>query len=377
MSAIGKIISFTLSVSFFVLQTGRECSAQIATPLLFQTSAGAGFPSRETQVKGPLYHYTFSVGTQYDAGNLYGYYGLGGYYPSLGVTVGIYDYDGAVFPGGTPYSNHYSLSVHYEQTFWDSGRWSLHYLLENGLGYTSNTFDYEKNPESTFGGHYHTAFHMGVFLSCFLTDHIKLSLGPSYSHHSNSKTHYINTGCDAVSAEIALTYAGQRVQKQTGNVSLESMGVRRRYWDIHYGACITGGGAGVTDTWRYVSHKVNAAHLWRTCRRAAFGAGADAFFDKGGNENRNAFGISGAVDYFLTRNLLLSGRVGAYLNGKADNGSWLYETIGLTYSLDGSKWYVPYVGCLTKANAGKAENLELVVGFRFGKSPSNYINDET
>lgn len=206
-----------VSIIFAVFVGSAGCFGQIAKdskPDIFQFSAAGGFPSRETQVKGALHHYTVSAGTQYNDRNLYGYYGLGGYYPSLGL--------------------------------------------------------------------------------------------------------------------------------------------------------VAGGGVDEFNMWTYVSHKASVAHLWRTFRRVSFGVGADAFYDKGGNENRNAFGISGAVDYFLTRNLLISGRVGAYLNGKADNTSPIYETIGLNYSLDGSKWYIPYVGFSTKANAGKAEHLEIVIGFRFG-----------
>lgn len=358
-----------VSIIFAVFVGSAGCFGQIAKdskPDIFQFSAAGGFPSRETQVKGALHHYTVSAGTQYNDRNLYGYYGPGGYYPSLGLVAGIYHYDRASFPGGTPYSNHYSLSIHYEQAFWSAGRWSSCYFLEEGFGYTQDCFDPVKNRESTYGGHFHVAFHMGAFISYNISDHFKISLGPSYSHHSNSKTHYVNTGCDAISAELALTYFCEPVRKHSEKVTLESMGVRKHYWDIQYGACVTGGGVDEFNMWTYVSHKASVAHLWRTFRRVSFGVGADAFFDKGGNENRNAFGISGAVDYFLTRNLLISGRVGAYLNGKADNTSPIYETIGLNYSLDGSMWYIPYVGFSTKANAGKAEHLEIVIGFRFG-----------
>lgn len=347
-----------------------ECLCQTASdskPEIFQFSAAGGFPSREVQVTGALHQYNISVSTQYSEQNLYGYYGPGGYYPSLGLSVGIYHYDRATYPKGTPYSNHYSLTLHYEQTFWSSGRWSSYYLLEEGFGYTDNCFDAVKRPETTMGGHFHLAFHMGAFISYNISDHFRLSAGPSYAHHSNSKTHRVNTGSDAISAELALTYFCEPVQRQTKKADVKSMDVRKRYWDIQYGACITGRGIDYSQFWTYVSHKVSAAHLWRPFRRFAFGIGADAFFDNGGNEDRNAFGTGGAIDYFLTRNLLISGRFGVYLNGRSSNNSPIYETIGLNYTLNQNKWYIPYLGFSTKANLNKAEHLEILVGFRFGQ----------
>lgn len=365
---IKKII--TCLIPAIIIGTA-ECFCQTAPdskPLCFQLSAAGGFPSRETQINGALHQYNFTVSNQFNEKSLSGYYGPGGYYPSLGLSAGIYHYDRATYPKGTPYSNHYSLSIHYEQTFWSSGRWSSYYLLEEGFGYTDKGFDPVKRPETTFGGHFHVAFHMGAFISYDISDHFRLSAGPSYAHHSNSRTHRVNTGCDAVSAELAITYFYEPVQRQTKKTDVESMGVRKRYWDIQYGACITGGSEGYSRFWTYVSHKVSAAHLWRAFRRFAFGIGADAFFDKGGYENRNAFGTCGAIDCFLTKNLLISGRLGAYLNGKSLNNSLFYETIGLNYTLDQNKWYIPYLGFSTKANLNKAEHLEILIGFRFGRN---------
>ena len=362
-----KFVKRGLIIALALTSVGTGCFGQIARdskPSVFSASAAGGFASRETQVKGPLHHYTFLIGTQYNENNLYGYYGAGGYYPSLGLVAGIYHYNKAVFPGGTPYSNHYSLSLHYEQTFWSSGKWSSNWFLEEGFGYTQDCYNPERNPESTYGGHFHIAFRAAAYISYNVSDHWRLSFGPSYSHHSNSKTHFINTGCDAVSAELSVTYLCEPIKKNTEKVSLDSMGVRKKYWDFHYGACLTGTAMDDVNMSSYISHKASIAHLWRTHRKFAFGVGADAFFDKGGNEGRNAFGISGAVDYYLTRNLLFSGRVGAYLNGSADNTSPIYETVGLNYTMDGSKWFIPYLGIYTKANAGKAEHLEFVIGFR-------------
>lgn len=355
-------------IILFSLIGSTICFGQMASdvkPDIFRFSAAGGFPSREKQVNGALHHYTFTVGTQYNEDNLFGYYGPGGYYPSLGLTAGIYHYDRAHFPSGAPYSNHFSLSVHYEQTLWASGRWSSSYFLEEGFGYTDKCFDLVNNPGNTFGGHFHIAFLMGACISYDVSEHFRLSIGPAYAHHSNSRTNRVNTGSDAISAELALTYFCGPAARRTEKVTVEDLGVRKRYWDIQYGACVTGGGINYSQTYTYLSHKVGVAHLWRALRRAAFGAGADAFFDKGGSQDRNAYGISGAIDYYVTRNLLISGRVGAYLNGRALNNSPIYEVIGINYTLNASKWYIPYIGFSTKANRDKAEHLEILIGFRF------------
>lgn len=355
----------TISIVLALLAVRAACCAQTSKgPDLLQFTAAGGFPSRETQVKGPLHHYTVSVSRQYDKESLYGYYGLGGFYPSLGISLGAYHYDRASFPGGTPYSNHYTLSVHYEQPVWNAGRWSLTYLMEEGFGYTQDCYDPVRNPESTYGGHFHIAYHMAALFSYDISQDFRISFGPSYAHHSNSKTYIVNTGCDSMSAEFALTYFCRPMDRQSGQVTVAQMGVRERYWDVQYGACVTGGGPDKAHPRTYVSNRLGAAHLWRTFRRAALGLGADAFFDKGGNENRNAYGLCGAADYYMTRNLSISAHLGAYLNGRARNTSPVYETIGLSYSFGPGGRFVPYVGFSTKANAGKAENLALQIGIR-------------
>lgn len=358
----------TISVILAVLLAGSWCYGQIASGSkfnYFQISAAGGVPSREKQVKGPLHQYTATASVQYDENTLYGFYGPGGYYPSVGATLGFYHYDRASYPQGTPYSNHYSLSLHYEQTLWSSGRFSACYFLENGMGYTQDCYDLENNPESTFGGHFHIAFQAGAFFSWQVSDHYRLSIGPAYSHHSNARTNVVNTGCDAVSAEIALTYLTEPVAKRTEKVTREDMGLRKHNWDIKYGACITGAGNGdLSQSWVYASHMVSVAHFWRAFRRASLGVGADAFFDKGGHEDRNSFGFAGNMDFFLTRNIILSLKCGRYMNGRSSNGSFMYESVGMNYSIDASKWYLPYLGFSVKANGSTAEHLELVLGFR-------------
>jgi len=233
------------------------------------------------------------------------------------------------------------------------------------MGYTVDCFDPVKNPESTYGGHFHIAFQGGAFFSWHVSDHYRLSLGPAYSHHSNSKTNFVNTGCDAVSLEMALTYLNAPISRRTSKTTVEEMGLRKRYWDVYYAACITGSGVeDLSRRWTYASHSLRLAHYWRFFRRAAVGAGADGFFDKGGNEDRNAIGLCGRIDFYMTRNFVLALSAGGYLNGKASNGSPVYESVGMNYCIDTSKWYFPYIGFCTKANAGKAENLQLVLGLR-------------
>lgn len=299
------------------------------------------------------------------------------YYPSIGAYLQWMDYShlrmrgtGDPYPvsKGDDYGQIVSVGWTINQPFWSTGKMQAHMNLENGAAYV---FEPHYDPVSnwvTLAQHWQVMVGLGVYLDVQLP-HGLLSVGPQFTHLSNSGLGYYNTGINNFS--LTMRYRHQTMPQlqrcPTSQALIRKDGTR---FERHlYGSFLATIGGVYFERDEHPNRQLTfmADAMYRINPNNGLGVGIDFYqnakADRTGHHNYVGAGIK--YDHWFGPFVIhLQG--GAYIGPrrpiKWKNLSRIYENIGFKYVMFRTRQVSPYLGIYTKGNGFNAEQMAFGLG---------------
>lgn len=377
----------------------------------FEINYEAGTPIRSTASMKSLTQQAYTSGISFTVGHQYmpeEYGPVTGrrYYPTLGLTVVYSNFSRVKMVPGvkeknaviSDYGHFVAISPSFTHYHNIDGTWRLKTIVENGLGYAFHPYNYDKNPYSSIGGHFQIYFSYGIFTGRQLGK-TEFSVGPQFTHYSNSGTYRPNRGINNVALSMRIKQADRPYIPRSNPALAE-----QEFLPYVYFTCNFNGGFHTYKEEEMLFHlkhpgevyrqsptvygdlNVSTDFMYRPKSYMAVGAGLD-FFYRGGydllHEYYTAINSEQALRHVqrlylglglkhetYIGNFAIEINVGAYLNDKhlvnIDNYTRLYERIGLRYYI-GEGRVRPYVGYFIKGNVFTAEQFEFCFGLSFNR----------
>ena len=294
------------------------------------------------------------------------------YYPSIGFYVQWLDYSHLRIQGNPPdfpetktadYGQIASFGWTIHQYFWSKGKWRAHLNLENGAAYVFSPH-YETGSWVTLSKPWQILVGIGGYLDRQVGSDGELSIGPQFTHLSNSGLGAYNTGINNFS--LVLRYRHKDlpdIQRCRPSEALrEKDGSRFR--PHLYGSVMAGLG-GVYFEYSEVPNgqlTVMADVMYRLNPNNGLGLGFDyyhnAIADRTGG--RDYYGVGVKYDHWFGP-FVIHVQGGVYV-GPARPIKWkdlsrIYENIGFKYVLLRRHHVAPYLGIYTKGNGFNAEQM--------------------
>lgn len=350
----------------------------------WEVAYGAGSPFGATewrQVKNSVFTEKFSqmwqlhVSHQFTADE-YGAAPAGFYYPSVGAYLQWLDYSHLRIRGNgqdipttktADYGQILSFGWTIHQPFWSRGAWLAHLNIENGAAYVFRPV-YEPGNWVTLAKPWQILVALGVYVDRQLP-HGLLSIGPQFTHLSNSGLGPYNTGINNFS--LCLRYRHQTLPQVQRCPASQAMteGSGQPFRPHLYGSVM----AGLGGVYFEYSERPNgqltlmADLMYRLNPNNGLGLGLDyyhnAVADRTGR--REYAGLAVKYDHWFGP-FVIHVHAGAYLNAerpiKWKDTSRIYENIGVKYVFRRASSLSPYVGIYTKGNGFNAEQMAFGLG---------------
>ncbi len=401
-------ISWLLRI--WVLCTALPSIAQQHENNFFEVSYAGGAPLKTTsgmkEMMQQAYTSSFqlTIGHQYTAEE-YGPTSISHYYPAVGLSFIYSDFShvkmrpnhphGEMMPS-SDYGHFFALALSFTRYLHSSGSFRLKTLIENGAAYALDPYDYRRNPFSSIGGHFQIYFNYDLF-ACYNSGKNEISIGPQFTHYSNSGTCRPNNGVNNLSLAIRFKQ-GDYSEIPRSNPLAQAVAFQPYfYWGFHIdGGIHTYKEEALLRQMKHPEKKteeknvsiygdlnVSADVMYRTASYQGLGIGLDLFHGDGYSLlkryysavnpqmvhriKRTYLGIALKNESYI-KNFAINIHVGAYLNSKhlkSDNSfTRIYERIGMKYYW-GKGRTRPYVGYFIKGNLFTAEQFELCYGITF------------
>ena len=297
-------------------------------------------------------------------------------YPSIGVYLQWMDYSHLRMQGREPYissSRKYSygqiasLGWTLHQTCWNQGLWSGGIKLENGAAYVFDPV-YTTDGVATLAKPWQILVGIGWYFAreCGSGE---LSVGPHFTHLSNSGLGSYNTGINNFSLTVGYRHRAPR-ETHRCPASLALQEKDGTMFRPHYYTSIVAGLGGV-----FFEHSarangqltVMADAMYRLRPSHGIGLGLDYYHcaqpDRCGRTDYLGAGLK--YDHWWG-GFVFHLQVGTYLNDmrpiKWKGMSRFYENIGYKYVFCRQRPVAPYIGIYTKGNGFNAEQMAFSLG---------------
>lgn len=397
-------------LGIWMLCTTFPLAAQQHENNFFEVSYAGGTPLKTTsgmrEMMQQAYTSSFQItfGHQYTAED-YGPTSISHYYPTVGLSFTYSDFCHVKMKPNHPhgetapesdYGHFLALAISFTRYLHCFENFRFKAIIENGAAYALDPYDYRHNPYSSIGGHFQIYFNYGLFACCTFGKN-EISIGPQFSHYSNSGTYRPNNGVNNIS--LALRFK----QADYGEIPRSNPWAQSDAFQpyCYFGFHVNGGihtykeeallrqmkHPGKKDPGKkatiYGDLNISADFLYRTSSYQGLGMGLDLFHGGGYSLlkqyysktapriahriKRTYLGIALKNESYI-KNFAINIHVGAYLNSrhlKSDNSfTRIYERIGMKYYW-GKGRTRPYVGYFIKGNLFTAEQFEWCYGITF------------
>ncbi len=301
------------------------------------------------------------------------------YYPSIGGYFQWLDYSHLRIRGVEPtfpetktadYGQIMSFGWTIHQYTWAKGKWRTHLNIENGAAYVFSP-TYEEGNWVTLSKPWQILVAIGFYLDREVR-HGEVSVGPQFTHLSNSGLGAYNTGINNFS--LCLRYRHkkltdiQRCRPEQALTNKDGTPFRSHF----YGSVMLGAG-GVFfeyDQTPNLQYNAMADLMYRLNPNNGLGLGLDYWHNVQADRTGRTEYVGLAVKYdhwFGPFVIHLQG--GAYLNEKRPikwkEESRIYEHIGFKYVMMRNRRISPYLGIYTKGNGFNAEQMTFGMGMTF------------
>lgn len=305
----------------------------------------------------------------------YGDAPAGYYYPSMGFYLQWLDYSRLRIKGNEPllpatmtadYGQIASAGWTLHQYMWARDKWRLHLNLECGAAYVFHPTYVSSVTFVTLAKPWQILIGAGVYLDRQV-GHGELSLGPQFTHLSNSGLGAYNTGINNFSLCMRYRYkAVERILRAKAKDGGEAGDESRWYGSV----ATTLGGV----YYEYSEHPngqltVMTDVMYRLSAANALGVGIDYFYNSQPDRDgrREYVGMAMKYDRWFGP-FVIHMQGGAFLNAcrpiKWKGRSRVYEHIGFKYVLMRHRPVSPYIGVYTKACGFNAEQMGVGVGVK-------------
>lgn len=308
------------------------------------------------------------------------------YYPSIGGYFQWLDYSHLRMQGAEPafpasktadYGQIMSFGWTLHQYCWAQGKWRAHLNIENGAAYVFSPV-YEVGNWVTLSKPWQILVGLGFYLDREYRGG-ELSLGPQFTHLSNSGLGAYNTGINNFS--LCLRYRHKtlkEIQRCRPDQALRNRD-ESPFHSHFYGSVMAGLGGVYFEYSERPNGQLNvmADVMYRLNPNNGLGLGIDYYHnaqpDRTGRREYVGMGIK--YDHWFGP-LVIHVQGGAYLNDrrpiKWKGMSRIYENIGFKYVLLRTKSVSPYIGIYTKGNGFNAEQMTFGIGMTFKSVKRRY-----
>lgn len=269
-----------------------------------------------------------------------------------------------------------SIRHHYWQNKW----YSVSGIVENGYAYQFSPYA-TLDRRYTQSGLFQIYFNAGFLFTRTINRRHDISMGPQFTHFSNSGTHLPNNGINSFTWSLRYHYyVGEPEEKGPKEQRQESrLRNRHFYLDARTGVGINARNKSADSTKivnsMHASCNTSLALMYRINVRHGLGLGLDYFYNPTGavDGKQNFLGLGLKHESFYHR-LGIHVNLGYYLNEshykslRTSRRTRIYEQIGIRWYFAPDSPVAPYMGYFVKGNGGfYAENFEINIGFRLAK----------
>lgn len=400
-------------IRIWVLCTALPSIAQQHENNFFEASYAGGTSLKTTsgmrEMMQQAYTSSFQItfGHQYTAED-YGPTSISHYYPTVGLSFVYSDFRHIKMKPNHPhgekipqsdYGHFFALAASFTRYLHCFENFRFKSIIENGIAYALDPYDYHQNPYSSIGGHFQIYFNYGLFV-CYTFGKNEISIGPQFTHYSNSGTYRPNNGVNNISLALRFKQADYKEVPRSNPLAQSVAFQPYFYWGFHVnGGIHTYKEEALLRQMKHPEQKdpekkvtiygdlnVSVDFMYRTASYQGLGIGLDLFHGDGYSLlkqyysevnprlahriKRTYLGVAFKNESYI-KNFAINIHVGAYLNSKhlksANSFTRIYERIGMKYYW-GKGRIRPYVGYFIKGNLFTAEQFELCYGITFRRS---------
>lgn len=350
----------------------------------WEVSYGAGSPFGATEwraVKNSEFTQKFSQMWQVNfshqfTADEYGAAPADYYYPSIGGYVQWLDYSHLRIRGVEPefpatktadYGQIVSFGWTIHQYCWSQGPWRAHLNIENGAAYVFSPH-YEVGNWVTLSKPWQILVGLGFYFDRDCRGG-EISLGPQFTHLSNSGMAAYNTGINNFSLCLRYRHKSlteiQRCRPDQARINRDGTTFRPHL----YGSMMVGLGGVFFEYSQHPNGQLTimADAMYRLNPNNGLGIGVDYYHNANPDRtgHREYVGLGLKYDHWFGP-FVIHVQGGAYLNEarpiKWKGTSRIYENIGVKYVLFRHRPLSPYLGIYTKGNGFNAEQMAFGLG---------------